>query len=87
MNLLAMQKIHWKAQFNMARRIEAFDVRLTEGPIQAAEIILELGELSRAEDRNDTAPGSQPIQRNLRRGLPGLFSNLTHSIGDSEISL
>jgi hypothetical protein len=56
-----MQEIHGKAGLDPADFIQVFDVPWFERPFQALHLVLELREPARAENRDDTAPGAQPV--------------------------
>src|SRR5260221_11433352 len=70
------QHLIGKAQINLAHRIEPLQLRVAEPKLQASHVILELGEPSRAQNRDEGVTAlPDPIDGHLRRRAPQLASH------------
>ena len=59
-----------------------------QAPADRAEVVLELLDAARADDRRgDARPGQQPVDRDLRRRAPGLRGDRAHRLDDAPVAL
>src|SRR6185503_9799124 len=74
----------WIGLGRLARGIERGDLLAGQRPSDGAEVLAQLRLVARADDdRGDRRALQQPVQRNLRHGLPGLLRDVIEGIDDS----
>src|SRR5260221_260737 len=79
------QDLMRKAQINLAHLVEPLQLRVAEPKLQAGHVILELGEPSRAQNRDEgVAALPDPIEGHLRRRATNLLRHLLDCCRDGQ---